>query len=636
MKELTLLFDEKLTKEVEEKVLPLLKGHLKAKVPFGNELNLNLLKDDLVVTYLSDKKLKLLVPLAISQGWTMAFLPHPEMVHGRQGFGIGANLEKSVKHILESESSKQIDVLLVNGDPVINTVIIGESMGVMYGIAELSWLKQFLEKVKNLFGMLKRVFLHPYTIVIPQEETENAEKESKKSEINTAALGMVIVQHGRSSLLRRRVLEDSFVDDGMMHNLVLAPQSVMSLIGFGLKSFFRSSKNPKLPSFVAHIRTRKMKISSQETMGYTVDGVSQNAQEIELEVKNKALQIIPGRYLETEAKANNKEVFKTQLLPRGEAKEELLKGPLPYIYHATTEEFKDLFTQLRENSVPKSSYLVLMVLSTLIATLGLFSDSSPVIIGAMILAPLMAPIISLSMGVLRQDKRLTLNSLKTVGLGLLLGYIFAVLLTRLTPLNILNEEITARIRPNLLDLGVAAVSGVAGAYAHSKKEIAKTLAGVAIAVALVPPLAVSGIGLGWGDWAVFSGALLLLVTNLAGMILAAALTFLLLGFSPFRLARKGLVWSFFLVVGVSAPLALGFSEMVRENKLLKNLSGYHIEEDVTLRNVKIRSLQPISISLTIISEHALKEGELERIKKEIEGLVGEEVILEVTIGVKMK
>ena len=124
------------------------------------------------------------------------------------------------------------------------------------------------------------------------------------------------------------------------------------------------------------------------------------------------------------------------------------------------------------------------------------------------------------MGLLRQDGQLIRYSLKSIGLGLLLGYLCAILITWMTPLTTVNLQILARVRPNLLDLGIAVGSGIAGAYAHSKKEVAKTLAGVAIAVALVPPLAVSGIGIGWMNWGVFSGALLLLVTNLAGMVLA--------------------------------------------------------------------------------------------------------------------
>ena len=92
------------------------------------------------------------------------------------------------------------------------------------------------------------------------------------------------------------------------------------------------------------------------------------------------------------------------------------------------------------------------------------------------------------------------SSVKTVGVGIAWGLGCAVLLAWLMPFDVATDEMKSRMSPNLLDLFIAVISGVAGAYAHAKDEIAKSLAGVAIAVALVPPLSVAGIGLGWGYW----------------------------------------------------------------------------------------------------------------------------------------
>lgn len=139
------------------------------------------------------------------------------------------------------------------------------------------------------------------------------------------------------------------------------------------------------------------------------------------------------------------------------------------------------------------------------------------------------------------------------------------------PLHHVTGEIAARLNPNLLDIGVALVSGVAGAYAHAREEAARSLAGVAIAVALVPPLAVSGIGLGWGEWAVFQKSFLLFLTNLFGIVLAGNLTFLLLGFGPFRLAQRGLLTALALVGVVSLPLGVGFSRMIEQNAIVRAL-----------------------------------------------------------------
>ncbi|MEX2566089.1 MAG: TIGR00341 family protein [Cyclobacteriaceae bacterium] len=623
MKGIVLIYDKQESETVEEVILPALGAEVKTKIPFNNVLNFDLEKDEFVVTYLSDEQLKELFPLALKNEWKIGLLPHPKLIHGRQGFGIGNDLEDSLEYILGKEETEEVDLLTINGRPVFNTVVIGESLSLVTGtLAQNGW-QRFWKKLRYFFKLFRDVKVHGYTITAKEKE-----------KLETAAIGMVIVQHGKSNLLSRRVLEDSYINDGKMHAMILAPKSITGLFWFGLDSFFRSSKKRGLPPFAAHIKTEYLKIESETPINYSQDGVLMSAQCLELEVSPKAIKIIPGKHLELGNKGSGEDVFKVKVLPRGEAREELLKINLPLIHHASTEEFKDLFSNLRAGAMASNNYLVLMVISTFIATLGLFGNSSPVIIGAMILAPLMAPVISLSMGVLRQDKKLILNSIKAIGLGMLLGYICAMLLTWLTPLNISNDEILARVRPNLLDLGIAVGSGVAGAYASAKEELAKTLAGVAIAVALVPPLAVSGIGLGWMEWDIFTGALLLLLTNLAGMVFAAALTFLLLGFSPFRLARKGIAYTLIIVGMISLPLFLGFMNMVREKDVISKLNGHRVE-DVVLRDISVRSLKPIHLAIKIIAEGNLEEEQIRAVKKEIEMILGEEVELEITVGMKI-
>ena len=632
MKDITLLFDEGKKEVVEEKVIPLLDPHLKTTIAYKAGSYFNCEKEDFILTYLADEQLKEFLPVAIEKCWQIGFLPHPGMVYGMHGFGVANSLEKSIENILNAETAQQLDVLMANGIPVFDTVVIGNTLSLMYGSAEPTFSKKLWGKTVSFFRLFKRLELKQYTI-----EYQGKKEGQEMTIVNTAALGMVLVQHGKSSLLSRRVIEDSFVNDGMMHSLILAPESVSGLVEFSLKSFFRSRSNSSLPPFAAHIKTDKLKILSSGPIELSVDGKLVSAREVELEIQPKVIKVVPGFHLDTESEPDNpdnKEVFKIHSLPTGEKRDELLKGPLPLIKHATAGEFKDLFTTLRENARTTSNYLVLMVLSTFIATLGLFSDSSPVIIGAMILAPLMNPIISASMGVLRQDRQLIRKSLKAIGFGVLAGYLCAVLLTWLTPLSAENPEIMARVRPNLLDLGVAIGSGVAGAFAHAKKEIAKTLAGVAIAVALVPPLAVSGIGIGWMDWNVFSGALLLLVTNFAGMILAAATTFLFLGFSPFRLARKGLLIALLLVIGVATPLAYGFFRIVEENRVVRRIHGLELD-GIILKDVVVREMNPMRLSLKIVTESPMDAEDLAAVKKNIEEHMGEEVELDITVGIRI-
>jgi uncharacterized hydrophobic protein (TIGR00271 family) len=629
MKSITLIFDDNLTEQVQEKVIPLFGSHLKITIPFSKYKTFEFGENDFFIFYVSDQQFRDVINSIIQKHWKIGFLPHPEMPEVSQGFGISTNLELSIENIVNTEETVEMDMLYANDQPVFNSMVIGNTFTLLHAgdLGKSGFLKYYL-RIKRFISSLKRARLHDLSIKWSLDSNEMTGKA-----LETAALGMVVIQHGKSTLLSRRLLEDSDPNDGMMNCLILAPKSILEVVKFGFYNIFKSPKNQALPNYVAHLKTDKIQVSSRKNIDFAVDNILLSSKEITLEVKPKLLNVVPGKFLETKKDVKSTKIFKTQNLPQGELRYEMLKKRLPLTNHATKEEFKWLFTILRENSKLNSSYLVLMALSTLIAAFGLFGNSSPVIIGAMILAPLMSPIISLSMGVLRQDQKLIKDSLMTIAFGLLVGYAFAVLITWITPLKTPNSEIIARIRPNLLDLGVAAASGVAGAYAHAKKEVAKTLAGVAIAVALVPPLAVSGIGLGWGDWPIFFGALLLLGTNLAGMVLAGALTFLFLGFSPFHLAKKGLLISMFFVLLISAPLGFGFSRMVKENKLIQELSGKEIEQG-KLRNVNVIQMRPMRISLTVVSDSPLDLVELKAVKDQVEKIVGGEVELELTVAIR--
>lgn len=626
-----LIYDDELLDKVKKDIVPLLSNtHQPTLFPYSKLRDLDCSAIDLLLVYLSDSQLHELIEDLVGNPVKLGFLPHPKMKEAKQGFGVSSNLEETIRYLLQGRDSFQIDVLLANGKPILNQLVIGKTFSMLSGSGlETNWLQKITRKVKNFFKTFQRVSLQKFSITWEEKK----DKATAPKEIETAALGMIVVQHGKSSILSRRYIEESYANDGLFHTLIHAPKSLLEILKFGVKGIFKNDKVQRLPAYVAHIKTDTLTLKSDKPISYNLDNTLLTAKELQLEVKTNGLNLIPGEYLQVNGVKDSQKIFKINQLPTGELKNELLKGYLPLTNHATTEEFKWLFTALRENSKVTSSYLVLMALSTMIAAFGLFGNSSPVIIGAMILAPLMSPIISLAMGVLRQDSALIKDSLFTVAMGLLIGYFFAIVITWITPLQTPNDEILARIRPNLLDLGVAAASGVAGAYAHAKKEVAKTLAGVAIAVALVPPLAVSGIGLGWLDWQIFFGALLLLGTNLAGMVLAGALTFLILGFSPFHLAKKGLLISLFFVLVISTPLGFGFSRMVKENKLVQTLSGKELEKG-KLRNVNIIQMNPLRVSLTLVSDSPLDLTELEEVKQEIEDLVGGAIELELTLAIR--
>lgn len=237
------------------------------------------------------------------------------------------------------------------------------------------------------------------------------------------------------------------------------------------------------------------------------------------------------------------------------------------------EEQMGVYRRMREAVRPNINYFVLIALSAVIASLGLLLNSPAVVIGAMLVAPLMTPIVAAAIGITVGDTRVLRDSLTATLQGMLAAIFIAILMTLLVPGAETTPEVLARANPTLIDLIVALASGMAGAYAIARKEVGEALPGVAIAAALLPPLASVGVGIALGQAAVAGGALLLFTTNLIAIVFASALVFLLLGVRPPRVEereqrlRQGLVISIVSLLLVSLPLGLFLLRSVQRDRL---------------------------------------------------------------------
>ncbi len=217
------------------------------------------------------------------------------------------------------------------------------------------------------------------------------------------------------------------------------------------------------------------------------------------------------------------------------------------------ETGKELRAQVQADGAATSGYMLMCGLSAGIATLGLLQGSPAVVIGAMLVSPLMSPIVALGFGFASIDGKRIREAAKVVIIGAAIGILTAVLLTWLSPIRNATSEIIARTEPTLLDLLVALLSGVAGGYAIVKR-MGATAIGVAIATALMPPLATVGYGLATLQMGFAGGALLLFLTNLAAIAFAIAMMARLSGASrPLRNVEKS---PMFVVGGIAAFLAL--------------------------------------------------------------------------------
>jgi uncharacterized hydrophobic protein (TIGR00271 family) len=193
-----------------------------------------------------------------------------------------------------------------------------------------------------------------------------------------------------------------------------------------------------------------------------------------------------------------------------------------------TAIYRESANTATDNRLP---YWAVLTLSGAIATLGLALDSSAVVIGAMLVAPLLAPVVGLALSLAIGDGRLAVQT-GAIVLGSTIAVILVgAALTAALPFHTITLEISARTRPTTLDLAIAVFSGLVGAVVTvaRRSRLSAAIPGVAIAVALIPPLAVAGFGVGVGRFDLIRGSLLLYVANLAGIVLSGMMVFLLVG-----------------------------------------------------------------------------------------------------------
>ncbi len=209
-----------------------------------------------------------------------------------------------------------------------------------------------------------------------------------------------------------------------------------------------------------------------------------------------------------------------------------------------------------------SRFWILSALAGVIATAGVAADSVATVIGAMIVAPLMNPILGTALALVLAIHKEAARSMLAVVLGALLVISIAYLLGTIDPINIVadeNTQVSSRVHPTLIDLIAALATGSVGAFALVRSDVSDTLPGVAIAISLVPPLSVVGLTLQDGKTTEALGALLLFLTNVAAIVFTATLVLLL-----YRVRDTALVtghaggqlrgWSLAAVVSMAAAV----------------------------------------------------------------------------------
>lgn len=294
--------------------------------------------------------------------------------------------------------------------------------------------------------------------------------------------------------------------------------------------------------------------------------------------------------------------------------------------------------ELLDESTPNLSFLILIVSSCAIATFGLLSNSAAVIIGAMIIAPLMLPIRGVAFGALAGDALLLRRGIISILVGTLLAFSLACGLGWLVGIAHFGSEVLARGEPTLLDLGVAVVAGGISGYAKVQPKISGSLAGTAIAVALMPPICVIGLGASQAIWSLSWGATLLYLTNLLGIILSCMLTFLLTGYASFARARNALLLTLSFTAVLLVPLGVSFGQLVKQAQLEASLREALLNRTITFQRIELLSSHtnwltaPPEVRLNVRAKELITPRQVGLLEDFLKAEMGQAFTLVIVVG----
>jgi len=196
------------------------------------------------------------------------------------------------------------------------------------------------------------------------------------------------------------------------------------------------------------------------------------------------------------------------------------------------------------SSSPHLDFFLQSILATLMATLGLLANNVAIIIGSMLIAPVLYPLLGIGMGIVMKDFKVIRNSLKSLVIAVILSVIASTLLTLFYVHNdfSLLTELQAREKVTTIEIAIAFIAGLAATFALVKPKISEALPGVAVSVSLIPPLAATGLYFAKQNWVSSGHTFLLFTTNVGGVIVASAIVFFIMNFAVKRnVAEKQVV-----------------------------------------------------------------------------------------------
>lgn len=314
-----------------------------------------------------------------------------------------------------------------------------------------------------------------------------------------------------------------------------------------------------------------------------------------------------------------------------------LKNDLEYL---SSEELR---TKIHDQSRFSIIYFTLLIASVVIVTLGLLTNSTAVVIGGMLIAPLMWPMARIGFGIAHRSSKHLYRGFILIIASILIGAITAYLITSISPIKVINDEILARTSPTLMDLFIAITAGFVAAIAITQKKVADSLAGVAIAVSLMPPLSVVGISLSLKNYEYSVGALLLFTVNAACITLVTTLVLIYTNYQKtkkFRIATKAAAFNILLVLLLAVPLVQFLRtysfELQAYSVVDREMQEYiKLKENAVFENISVdqtdKSTMTVIADLLIPSDSVFTFAENEELVSILESRLNKDVLLNLKI-----
>lgn len=287
---------------------------------------------------------------------------------------------------------------------------------------------------------------------------------------------------------------------------------------------------------------------------------------------------------------------------------------------------------IKSNADIRGANFWILLCGAILASVGLDVNSAAVIIGAMLISPLMSPILGIGLGIGINDKALLLYSLKNFGIAVILSITTSVVYFLISPLSEVTPEIVARTSPTILDIGVAFFGGVAGMVAGSRKDKTNAIPGVAIATALMPPLCTSGFGIAKGNSAVFLGAFYLFFLNAVFISLSTYIVIRLLRFPQVEAVNRQVQlrihrWITVFVLIIMIPSAVIFYSVINEIRIKKTIDNF-LSKQVENPNTDVLRWESVTLGSVkqvkvFTAGEKISPEKAKRIEKEFEKLLPE-------------